>query len=169
MSKSNRIHGVLKDLRGNIFNFPGLVFTRRLFAVLIMFYFLHVSISCSGTHEESNSHTSVETYRSIAGAKYQGNVQYLFNESRSQVICLQSSKPTGLKPHPELDFFIYDISKENILFEDSLINGKVGWINNSQVQVEFIPETISGDEDLNKSGYIYDVNMMQKLSIDPNP
>jgi len=109
----------------------------------------------------------MEKYRSIAAAKYQGNVQYLFNESRSQVICLQSSKPTGLKPHPELDFFIYDISEESTLFEDSLINAKVSWINNSQVQVEFIPEIISEDGELSKLGYIYDVNMMQKLPIEP--
>ena len=145
--------------------FRSLFIQRR--ANMTFLFFIFTPLACSGTHEENKNLSIKEQYQSIAVAKYQGNVQYLFNQNRSQVICFKFSKPTGLKPHPELDFFIYDLNKENILFEDSLMNARVSWINNSQVQVEFIPEIISEDENQAKSGYIYDVNMMQKLPIEP--
>jgi hypothetical protein len=118
--------------------------------------------SCSGIQNKKKSSAKEEKYRSIAIEKYHSNVQYLFNESRSHVICLKFSKPTPNKPHPELSFFIYEVSADKILHEDSSMNAEVNWLTNSHVQVEFIPEIISEDENLPKTGYVYDVDKQEK-------
>ena len=168
MGKSKITLKKSKNLNKKIIDIISSVSIQRL-SGLAFFFFIIVLLTCSGTPEKNKTLSVKNEYQSIAVAKYQGNIQYLFNQNRSQVICLQSSKPTGLKPHPALDFFIYDISKEGILFEDSLINAKVSWISNSQVQVEFIPEIISEDEAPLKSGYIFDVNIMKKTPLNPDP
>jgi hypothetical protein len=135
----------------------------------VFLIFIIVPLACCGTQKKSKTRSTQNEYQSIAITKYQSNIEYLFNDSQSHVVCLTLSKPRAMQPHPELKFFIFDINEDEILFEDSLLNAKVGWISDSQVEVEFIPEIISEDEEISKSGYVFDVNTMKKRLLNPNP
>ena len=135
----------------------------------VFIVFIMGPLACCGTQEKRKTRSTQNEYQSIAITKYQGNIEYIFNDSQSHVICLTFSKPQAMHPHPELKFFIFDLSKGKILFEDSLLNAKVSWISNSQAEVELIPEIISGDEDITKSGYVFDVNTMKKRPLNPHP
>jgi len=64
-----------------------------------------------------------------------------------------------------VQFFVYDLKNEKVLFEDSLANGSVKWLNDYQIQVSTVPGIVTEDEEVDKKlmGYIYDVKLQRKL------
>jgi hypothetical protein len=168
MGKSKIILKKLNNFNKITINLYNSVSVQGLFSKVFLIFII-VPLACCGTQEKRKTRSNQNEYQSIAITKYRGNIEYFLNDSKSHVICLTFSKPGAMQPHPELKFFIFAISKGEILFEDSLLNAKVSWISNSQAEVEFIPEIISGDEDITKSGYVFDVNTMKKRPLNPHP
>ena len=91
----------------------------------------------------------------LAQAKYGSDVEYVSNESKSFVLCF--NRPKVLPGHPlrPLRFLVFDMSNAEVVFEDSLESADVYWVNDARLEVHFIPEVISEDEEAN--GYTYDV------------
>jgi hypothetical protein len=54
-----------------------------------------------------------------------------------------------------LRFFVFDVARHTVLYEDSLEQAEVFWINPSEIRVVSTPEVTSGDE-APDGGYIYD-------------
>jgi len=75
------------------------------------------------------------------------------------MLCVKRSKPTQLNPQQQIEFFVYDVGAQDVLFEDSIPNGSVSWNDDSSIVVTVIPGTV-GDDDktpARRSGYIYDI------------
>ncbi|RMD90032.1 MAG: hypothetical protein D6813_09800 [Calditrichaeota bacterium] len=98
-------------------------------------------ISCA-VHNQNNFR-NLPGYQIIAQKKWGSSTQFLFNTDSSFVICLKQAKPTAKNPLPRLSFFIYDINKERILFEDSFENGTIHWMGPYQVEVIPMPGTVT--------------------------
>lgn len=105
------------------------------------------------------------TYKSVAVEKYHDNIEYLFNTSKTFVICLKSNKPTPQIPQNQVRFFVYDLATEEIILEESLVGGEVSWKNDHEVRVKTTPGILTTDEEYNQqlTGYIFDVQERKKL------
>ena len=104
------------------------------------------------------------TYRTIAEKRYVGEVNYIFNESNTFVICQKRYKTNQADISP-LDFFVFDLKNEKIAFEESEVKGEVCWLNDHQIKVSLVPGIVTGDEQADRKlfGYIYDLNLRKKI------
>ena len=121
---------------------------------------------CALAKKDSNSADSVDNYKELAVDKYTDNITYRRNLTHIYVLCYKQSRPTIQDPFPPLQFFVYDLKNEKVLFEDSLAKGSIKWLNDYQIQVSTIPGIVTGDEEADKKlmGYIYDVKLQRKLN-----
>ena len=104
-------------------------------------------------------------YKSIAEAKYSAGIEYILNDSSTYVLCRKIIKPSEKFPQNKVNFFIYDLNKKKIVLEESIINSKVFWKNNYQVQVEIIAETLTKNkkDSYILRGYIFDLRTEKKM------
>ncbi|MDH3252414.1 MAG: hypothetical protein OEM41_06445 [Ignavibacteria bacterium] len=100
------------------------------------------------------------SYVSIANDRYGKNVEYIPNVDSSFILCVNRQESAG-QPVVTLRFFVYDAVGHKVLFEDSLEQAAVFWMNSSQLRVVSTPEVSSGDE-APGGGYIYDARAREK-------
>jgi len=96
-------------------------------------------------------------FRNVAENKFGKDFQGLFNKDSSYVLVINQKKATAQNPFPFLNFFIYDLSDNKIVLDESLPNSRIVWKNNYQVEVITTPEVISTEAKNNNQGYIYDL------------
>jgi hypothetical protein len=121
--------------------------------------------ACHTAKTDAQKSTVSQEYKSIAVEKYGNNIEYVLNNSKTHVICLKQNKPTPQFPQNQISFFVYDLAKEEIILEESLIDGEVSWKNDREIQVKMTPGMLTTDEEYNKqlTGYIFDVKERKKL------
>ena len=123
-----------------------------------------IFVSCASTKESSAEVSALDRCKKIAVEKYGRDLEYAFNDSKTHILCKKESKPTTQNPQHRVEFFVYDTTRNKLLFEDSLPDGKVSWINDHQLQITIIPGIVRGDESNPvPPGYIYDVINLTKL------
>jgi hypothetical protein len=115
-----------------------------------------------------SSQPSPETsYEAAARSKYGGRVKFVFNNSRSYVLCVAGKHQfRRLFPSssPRLRFFVYDLASEEIIFEESVENASVSWEDDTLVKVTVTPGIVRV-EGPREYGYLYDVVARQKLPL----
>lgn len=120
-------------------------------------------LSCCASSKNSSPEKTTPAYETLAGQKYKSTVQYLFNAGRNYVLCVHRDRPAAAKAGGTLAFFVYDLKKERLIFEDSLTDGHVNWIDEHQIQVTNIPGIVRVDEFPKETrGYVFDVTTGKK-------
>jgi len=119
-------------------------------------------ITCASRQISKNNQPS---YVRIATEKFLNDIIYVFNPAKSHVLCVKSSKSTQRFLYPPLVFFIYDIRNEKIVYGESLNNGSIKWVNDTQIEVSLIPGVVSGLEEIDKKarGFVYDLTTHKKI------
>ena len=139
--------------------------SHRLSVLILQLAIIFTLVSCTSARKDFGSVELVDRFRELAVAKYVDNITYRVNLTHSYVLCYKQSRPTSSNPFPPVQFFVYDLWNERVLFEDSLAKGSIKWLNDYQIQVSTIPGIVTGDEEADKKllGYIYDVKLQRKL------
>lgn len=135
-----------------------------LFSRKINLFFIVVLLvipACVSSSKPPASGKATENYKTLASKKYGEGVDCTFNESKTHVLCLKQEKVklSPAIPQNPLRFFVYDLQNEKIVYEDSIEDGSVLWISNSELQIMIIPGIVSGDENPEDFTYIYDVKL----------
>ncbi len=107
-----------------------------------------------------------EPYKNLATQKYGQNVSYVYNQSKTCVLCLKTAQNLSQKGtyQNRAYFFLYDLENDRILLEESLENATVRWFNDHQLQVSITPGIVKGNEEENDElGYIYDLKLQKKI------
>jgi len=130
------------------------------FGITVFSAFLLISC-CTQVKLTGKVHDN-KIYEKIALKKYKGEIDYLYNESHDHVICLNKNKTTQYAPHPSVDFFIFDIAADSIVFEQNSVNAEIKWINNTAAEVTITPEIINEDETGDKNSYVFDIIKKKK-------
>jgi hypothetical protein len=118
--------------------------------------------SCSSTKNEKLP-PNTETIKTVTSHKLGSGVGYLFNNSKTYVICLKKSKPTPNFPQSQIHFLVYDISEEEIIYENKIEGGEIQWVDDERVEIKMTPGIVSGDEDPNDFIQIYDVKLKKRI------
>lgn len=131
-------------------------------SIYLMVFIIFLT-ACHTTKTDSQKSLTSQKYKAIAVEKYGNNIEYILNSPKTYVVCLKRNKPTPQIPQNQISFFIYDLDKEEIIFEDSSIDAKVEWKNDNQVLVKITPGIITGDESEDDFIYVYDVKLREKI------
>ena len=130
----------------------------RISNCLAAIFSLAFLISCS-TGDVTKTESRGEEYKSLAVQKYGQGVEFIQNASGTALLCVKRSKPTQLNPQQQIEFFVYDMKAKDVLFEDSIPNGTVGWNDEFSIVVSIVPGTVRDDDKTPapRPGYIYDL------------
>jgi hypothetical protein len=145
-----------------------------LFFILIS-ALLTLSFECSSSEEtlektetseiKKEKSVEIEKYKELAKDKFGDNFSIQMNSDKTYVLC--SNVPKSVKDNrpTAVSYFVYDLKNKKIVFEESIPDGNVSWLNEHQIIVTIIPGIVKGDdkEGGSKPGYIYDVIQMRKI------
>jgi hypothetical protein len=112
----------------------------------------------------TSTFVSVPSYQVVARNRYGDGVDFIFNDSRSYVICIagrgrfKSPFPKAASP---LRFFVYDLTSDQVVFEESLDNARVSWETETLVKVSVTPGMVQIEKP-KEYGYRYDVVAREK-------
>jgi hypothetical protein len=119
---------------------------------------LPTHFSCSSS-SQSQAHLV-----KVAEDRYGGEVEYSPNESQSFLLCVNKPKVQPGDPQQPVRFVLFDVARNEVVFEDSLENADVRWLSNDRIEVRAIPEIVSDDGDT-ASGYIFDTHTRTRTPI----
>lgn len=95
-------------------------------------------------------------FKKLASDKYGKDVIYYYNSDSTFVLCSKTSKPTPRMPQNTIMFFLWDIRQNQIKLEESLVDGSVRWISNTQLQIVEHTGTVSKENPENRMVYVFD-------------
>lgn len=135
--------------------------------------FLLIGLSCTSAHkkgeaasqDQPGSSPNTAKYRKIAEEKYKDHIDYIFNESKTHVLCVRINKSTPKIPESAFSFFVYDLKNDRIIFEDSIADGSVHWTSDHLLEVEQKSGTVSKENPIRSKRYGYDVVTQKKIEI----
>ena len=133
---------------------------KKPFAYFINLLFL---INCSVSHKTFTEQEVILKKLSIE--KYGTTFQLMYNTEKSYSAVVKQEKVTSQNPNPGLQFFIFDMEEEKIVFEDNIAMGKINWENNDKIEVIVTPGMISTEDNNKIHGYIYNVKLKTKTDI----
>ena len=125
--------------------------------------------SCGTSRKEYRTpETDARRWETIALKKYGSGVGFVFNSTKSAVLCLKKSKPTAGDMRQQVSFFVFDLSADSAIFEDTLPDASVEWKDAFSILVATVPGIITNNEKPggSKSGYIFDLRVRKTHSID---
>lgn len=108
----------------------------------------------------------VPAYRQLAENRLKGQIEYLWNNSRSHVLCVSHDKTLSRDAamHRPTAFLILAAGESEVVFEDRPVNATIKWASDYVVHVALSPGIVRGDEENNPGeyGYYYDIRSRQK-------
>jgi len=113
---------------------------------------------------QKDTSNSKMTYQQIAQKKFGEKVEYKLNPNKSYALCKKMIPEPILNPNQLIEFFIYDIQKEEIIYEDKIANAKISWHNNTQLLITKQKGYITNPTDTGKWTYIFDLQSKQKIT-----
>jgi hypothetical protein len=66
-------------------------------------------------------------------------VKMSLNEKGNLILHQTIEKPTSSKPFPSVSFYIYDLKKDKIIYEDFISRGKIDWHEGSILKIWKVP------------------------------
>lgn len=133
---------------------------KKYFALFISIFFL---VGCAPSQK---SFTEKEiNLKKLSIEKFGTMFHLIYNGEKSYSLAVKQERAAALNPNPLLQFFVFDMREEKIVFEDNLAGGKINWKTNDQVEVIVTPEIVSTDENNKIHGYIYDVRLKTKKDL----
>ncbi|MGZ2368349.1 hypothetical protein ACXR6G_01005 [Ancylomarina sp. YFZ004] len=133
--------------------------------ILVQLFILGLFFGCVPTNKLSQHEIlkSKKTYQQIAQQKFGDKVDFELNSDENYALCEKIISEPRLNPNQLIEFFVYDIQKGEIIFEDKIANAKISWYNNTQLLITRQKGYITNPNDTGKWTYIFDLQSKKKL------
>ncbi|MRT92926.1 hypothetical protein [Ancylomarina sp. 16SWW S1-10-2] len=134
--------------------------------ILVNSFILLLFFGCIQTNKVSQYRTlkSEKTYQQIASEKFGEKVDCKLNSNKSYALCQKMMTAPELNPNQPIAFFVYDIKKNEIIYEDKMANAKISWHTNTQLKIVMQKGYIVSPEDKGKSIYFFDLQSKKKIT-----
>lgn len=107
---------------------------------------------------KDNSGTTNEvTYRELGYQKYKNDTIFNFSIGKSYVLCQKSIKETNLNPNVLTDFFVFDLKKNIIIYEDKIAGCEISWYSDFELYIIKQKGIIITTEDSGKNIFLFNV------------
>lgn len=104
-----------------------------------------------------------KSYEQIAVKKFGEKVEYKLNSDKTYALCEKMILEPLQNPNQLIEFFVFDIQKEEIVYSDKIANIKISWYNNAQLLITRQKGYIADPTDSGKSTYVFDLKSMKKV------
>ncbi len=133
--------------------------------IFIQLFSLCLFFGCAATNKLSQQETrnAKKTYQQIAHEKFGEETEYKLNLSKNQVLCIKLFTDPVLNPNQLVEFFVYDIHQDKVIYEDKIANAKISWHTNTQLMINIQKGYIDHPTDTGKASYIFDLQSKKKL------
>ena len=137
-------------------------------SVLLLFAFMGCGGSRAPEPEKSQQDAPVPMYRTLAEKKLGKGAAFFFNADKSRVICLiKKSDASSRRSASSIRFFVYDLGKKRVVFEDAQANASVSWVGPDRIRVAITPGIVKVDREGESGfyGYDYDLELGRKVPV----
>jgi len=120
--------------------------------ILFFSFFSVLFFSCTCNYNKKSraniySNASKKTsYQQIVNKRYNANFNFFPNKENDFILCINQKKANNLNPYPPLQFCIFSIAENNIIYEQILENGNVEWIDDYKLKIINVPTQIKKDK-----------------------
>ena len=134
--------------------------------ILVQLFIFCFLFGCAPMNRLSHQETLKEkkVYLEIALEKFGEKVEYKLNLDKSYVLCKKMLPVPVLNPNQLIEFFVYDIQQNKIIYEAKIANAKISWYNNTQLLITKQKGYITTPTDTGKWTYIFDLQSNKKIT-----
>lgn len=139
----------------------------RIYIVSALFaLFLCFSFACKTGNKTSKSEMNEASPFHLLAKKELGDRFVVeFNETGKFVLCKSEFLPDPSVSHYTVKFFIYDVEKEEIIYQDVVPRGEVAWHGSQEVIVSSVPGIIMPDSEVISNTYLYHIVSGKKTTL----
>ena len=124
--------------------------------IIILFLALIISsctCNCNKKRFASKANAKTEqnsNYKQFVNKRYNADFNFFPSKNNDYVLCINQKKTDNLNPFPPLQFCIFSIVENNIIYEQILENGNVEWIDDYKLKITNVPTQIKKNENPEK-------------------
>lgn len=133
---------------------------KKCFALFISLLFL---VGCAASQKPFAEQEAI--LKKLSLERFGISFQLLYNTDQSFALSIKREKAANQNPNPVLQFFVFDVAKSIIVFEDNVAGGKVRWKNSDEIEVLLTPGTVSTEDNNKLYGYLYNVKLKTKADL----
>jgi hypothetical protein len=108
------------------------------------------------------------TYKKIAYDKFKNDTLFEYSPSNTYVLCSKKDDFAYLNPQYLNIFFVYNMKKKQIVYEDSISGAGISWFSDRELLINIQKGIIMNTEDKGMYQYIYNIPDKTKKPISPN-
>jgi hypothetical protein len=139
------------------------MFLKKITLQLFLLFFLFGCVANKKMNKEEVN-TQKMTYQQVAEKKMGKNIDYRLNADKSCVLCEKIIAEPNLNPNQLVEFLVYNIEEEKIIYMEKIANVKISWHNNTQLLITKQKGYITNPTDTGKSSYIFDLKSKKSLT-----
>jgi hypothetical protein len=143
---------------------------RKIKSAFILIFSILVSFSCASSESSDTqeageiSDNSKENLYLIARSRFENNFKLIYNHSKDFIIC-KKFNDEEISKNLLLDYFLYDLNSDEVIFEDKVPRGNIYWIDEHLVKVEEIPGIVKKGVNEPVPAYTFDVLKRKKIKL----
>lgn len=137
--------------------------SRNLFQLFLLIFLF----GCVSNKKVSQEEVTIQkkTLQQIAEKKFGEKVEYKLNSDKTYVLCQKIMPELLRNPNQLLEFFVYDIQHEEIIYEDTIANAKISWYNNTKLKITKQKGYTTHSTDTGKWTYIFDLKTKKRVTL----
>lgn len=94
--------------------------------------------NCSGSGNLSSNNTRTSaTFKDFTEEKIKSGYDLIYNSDSTFVIYQKLSKAEPRHPQKAIDFIIYDLNKNKIIYQNNVQDGSIDWLDKYVVKIVF--------------------------------
>jgi len=133
--------------------------------ILIQLFIVCLIFGCASTNSLSHqeTHNTKAPYLKVAQEKFGEKNECILNPNKSYALCTKVIPTPVINPNQLIEFFVYDIQLDKIIYEDKIANVKISWYNNTQLLISKQNGYITHPTDTGKRAYVFDLHSKNKI------
>ncbi|NOZ34887.1 MAG: hypothetical protein GXO80_06275 [Chlorobi bacterium] len=131
--------------------------------IIYFFTVIFYAYSCTGTKDTvtKNKHEII-SYKDLAFQRYGNDTIFTLSPAGMYVLCQKRINKDNLNPNILSEFFVYDLKKNKIIYEDKISNSTITWFSDAELKISVQKGIIHSSSDNGKIIYIYNLKSHKK-------
>jgi hypothetical protein len=138
---------------------------RFLFIALATVLFLFSPACKTGNKTSKSAMSEAFPFHLVAKKELGDRFMVEFNETGNFVLCRSEFLPDPSVSHYTVKFFIYDVERGEIIYQDVVPRGEVEWHNNQEIRISSVPGIIMPDAEVISNTYLYHIVTGKKKTL----
>ncbi|MCF6183158.1 MAG: hypothetical protein L3J56_00790 [Bacteroidales bacterium] len=131
--------------------------------IIYVFAIVFCGYSCNCINDTVKRNKSeILNYKKVAFKKYGNDTTFTFSPGRKYVLCQKKINKDNLNPDVLSEFFVYDLKRNKIIYEDKISNSAITWFSGTELKISVQKGIIYSPADNGKIIYIYNLKTHKK-------